>query len=208
VLSRRLAEKWGWILEVQPRAAGRFQLASMTRRSYLDEVPSTASFIQFTKVHQWLDELFLAHQTALLSSNLAEARQSLNLYETNLLLHIKDEDELLIPLYGARASDIPGGAVEFFEGEHKKIRRFLAEFDEMLEQLRNLQKLQLKHAIIQLLDREGMYKGLLAHHQAREHNVLYPWLDWLTSEAEREKLLEQCSSLRAYNESAKGYRAE
>ena len=170
-------------------------------------MPSLASFIQFTKVHQWLDELFLAHQTALLSLNLAEARQWLNLYETNLLLHIKDEDERLIPLYGARASEIPGGAVEFFSGEHKKIRRFLAEFDEMLQQLRNRKKLQLKHGVIQLLDREGMYKGLLAHHHAREHNVLYPWLDWLTSEAERQQLLEQCSSLRAYNESAKAPRA-
>lgn len=169
-------------------------------------MPGTASFIQFTKVHQWLDELFIGHQTALLSLNLAEARQLLNLYETNLLLHIKDEDELLIPLYGARASDIPGGAVEFFEGEHKKIRRFLAEFNERLEHLGNLKKLQLKHGIIQLLDREGMYKGLLAHHNAREHNVLYPWLDWLTSEAEREQLLEQCSSLRAYNESAQASR--
>lgn len=171
-------------------------------------MPSTASFIQFTKVHQWLDELFLAHQTALLSLNLGEARQYLNLYESNLLLHIKDEDELLIPLYGARASDISGGAVEFFEGEHKKIRRFLGEFNEILERLRNLKKLPLKHAIIQLLDREGMYKGLLAHHHAREHNVLYPWLDWLTSEAEREKLLEQCSSLRAYNEAAKASHPE
>jgi hemerythrin-like domain-containing protein len=167
---------------------------------------STASFIQFAKVHQWLDELFLTHQTALLSLDLAEAQRCLDLYQTNLLLHIKDEDELLIPTYGGRAADIPGGAVEFFTGEHKKIRRFLGEFHEMLEQLRNRKKLQLKHGIIQLLDREGMYKGLLAHHHAREHNVLYPWLDWLTSETERKKLLEQCSSLRAYKESAKASR--
>lgn len=166
-------------------------------------MPSLASFIQFTRVHQWLDELFLAHQTALLSLNLAEARQSLDLYQTNLLLHLKDEDELLIPLYGTRASDIPGGAVEFFEGEHKKIRGFLGEFDEMLQQLRDLKTLQLKHGIIRLLDREGMYKGLLAHHNAREHNVLYPWLDWLTSDAERKKLLQQCLSLKAYHQSAK-----
>jgi hemerythrin-like domain-containing protein len=170
-------------------------------------VSDTHSFIKLTKVHEWLDDLFLAHQTALLSLDLAEARHSLDLYETRLLLHIKDEDELLIPIYGARASDIPGGAVEFFTGEHKKIRRFLAEFHVMLQQLRTRKKLQLKHAIIQLLDREGMYKGLLAHHHAREHNVLYPWLDWLTSETEREKLLNQCLSLRAYNESAKASRA-
>lgn len=158
------------------------------------------SFIKFTQVHEWLDELFLAHQTALLSLELREARRCLDSYEDNLRLHIKDEEELLIPTYGARASDIPGGAVEFFTGEHKKIFRFLAEFHEMLTPLRNQKTLRLKHAIIRLLDREAMYKGLLQHHHAREHNVLYPWLDWLTSEAEREKLLAQCSSLKAYRD--------
>jgi hemerythrin-like domain-containing protein len=156
------------------------------------------SFIQLTKVHEWLDELFLAHQTALLSLDLSEAEHCLDAYETHLRLHIKDEEDFLIPTYGARASDIPGGAVVFFTGEHKKILGFVAEFHKMLKQLRNQNKLQLKHAIIQLLDREAMYKGLLGHHHAREHNVLFPWLDWLTSEAEREKLLEQCSSLKAY----------
>jgi hemerythrin-like domain-containing protein len=157
------------------------------------------SFIKLGKVHEWLDGLFLAHQTALLSLDLSEARRCLDFYEANLLLHIKDEEELLIPTYGARASDIPGGAVEFFTGEHKKILSFIAEFHKMLKPLRSQKKLQLKHGIIQLLDREAMYKGLLQHHHAREHNVLYPWLDWLTTEVEREKLLEQCSSLSAYN---------
>ena len=157
------------------------------------------SFIKLGKVHEWLDGLFLTHQTALLSLDLSEARRCLDFYEANLLLHIKDEEELLIPTYGARASDIPGGAVEFFTGEHKKILGFIAEFHKMLKPLRSQKKLQLKHGIIQLLDREAMYKGLLQHHHAREHNVLYPWLDWLTTEVEREKLLEQCSSLSAYN---------
>lgn len=157
------------------------------------------SFIKLGKVHEWLDELFLTHQTALLSLDLSEAERCLDFYETNLLLHIKDENDLLIPTYGARAGDIPGGAVEFFTGEHKKILRFVAEFHTMLKPLHRQKRLQLKHAIIRLLDREAMYKGLLQHHHAREHNVLYPWLDWLTSEAERKKLLEQCSSLSAYN---------
>lgn len=161
-------------------------------------MPDEQSFIQLIKVHGWLDELFLAHQTALLSLDLREARRWLNSYEANLRQHIKDEEEFLIPTYGQRAADIPGGAVEFFIKEHKKILKFVAEFDEMLKRLRNLKKLELKHGIIQLLDREGMYKGLLGHHHAREHNVLYPWLDWLTAKAERKSLLEKCSSLRAY----------
>jgi hemerythrin-like domain-containing protein len=159
---------------------------------------NAASFNEFQKVHEWLDQLFLAHQTALLGLDIAEARRCLDTYEANLLLHIKDEEELLIPTYGARASDIPGGAVEFFTREHQKLLSFIAEFHEVLKRLRDQANLELKHSIILLFDREAMYKGLLAHHHEREHNVLFPWLDRLTSEAERKKLLEQCSSLKAH----------
>jgi hemerythrin-like domain-containing protein len=161
-------------------------------------VSHTESFIQLIKVHEWLDGLFLAHQTALLSLDIREAEGCLGIYEANLLLHIKDEEELLIPTYGAHVSDIPGGAVELFTGEHKKLLGFIGEFHEALTQLRCETNLELKHGIILLLDREAMYKGLLGHHHEREHNVLFPWLDRLTSETERKKLLEQCASLKAY----------
>ena len=156
------------------------------------------SFFQLTKVHQWLDELFLAHRTALLSLDLSQATLLFDRYESNLLAHMKDEEESLIPIYGARISDVPGGAVELFIAEHKKIRGFLAEFRQALTELRSQKELALKHKTIELLDREGMYHGLLQHHHAREQNALYPWLDLLTSVEERETLLAGCSSLTAY----------
>jgi len=156
------------------------------------------SFRQLDKVHQWLDELFLAHRTALLSLDISQAKLLFDRYETNLLAHMKDEEESLIPIYGARISDVPGGAVELFIAEHKKIRGFLAEFRQALRELRNQKGLALKHKAIELLDREGMYKGLLQHHHAREQNALYPWLDLLTSVEERENLIAGCSSLSAY----------
>ena len=159
------------------------------------------SFLQLTKVHQWLDELFLAHRTALLSLDLSQAKLLFDRYETNLLLHMKDEEESLIPIYGARISDVPGGAVELFIAEHKKIRKFLAEFHQALGELRNNKGLALKHKAIELLDREGMYAGLLQHHHAREQNALYPWLDLVTSVEERANLLAGCSSLSAYKAS-------
>ena len=94
---------------------------------------------------------------------------------------MKDEEESLLPIYGARISEVPGGAVELFIAEHKKIRGFLAEFRQSLGELRTQKGLALKHRTIELLDREGMYHGLLQHHHARERNALYPWLDLLTS---------------------------
>jgi len=156
------------------------------------------SFLQLTKVHQWLDELFLAHRTALLGLDLSQAKLLFDRYETNLLSHMKDEEESLIPIYGARISDVPGGAVELFIAEHKKIRGFLAEIRHVLGELRSQKGTALKHKTIELLDREGMYGGLLQHHHAREQNALYPWLDLITSAEERANLLAGCSSLSAY----------
>ena len=161
------------------------------------------SFLALVKVHQWLDELFLEHQTALLSLELSQAGKHLDCYETHLLMHIRDEEESLIPLYEARISDVPGSAVAMFLGEHKKIRRFLAEFHDLLKQMRACKGVTLKHKVIELLDREAMYKGLLAHHHAREHNALFPWLDLLTTAEERNGLFDKCSSLAAYNNSLK-----
>ena len=157
------------------------------------------SFLQLTKVHQWLDELFLAHRTAILSLELDQAKLLFDRYENNLFAHMKDEEESLIPIYDARISDVPGGAVELFIGEHKKIRGFLAEFRQALIELRNHKGLALKHRAIELLDRQGMYKGLLQHHHAREHNALYPWLDLITTVEERTDLLTGCASWIAYN---------
>lgn len=160
--------------------------------------PNHPSFLRLTEVHQWLDGLFLAHRTALLSLDLARAKLLFDRYESNLLVHMKDEEESLLPIYGARISEVPGGGVELFLAEHKKIRAFLAELRQGLEKLPGQKGLALKHKAIELLDREGMYAGLMQHHRAREQNALYPWLDLLTSTEEREKLLAECASLSAY----------
>ena len=140
--------------------------------------------------------------------DLSQAGKLLDRYETNLLAHMKDEEESLIPIYSGRISDVPGGAVELFLGEHKKIRRFVAEFHDTLKNIRAKKALELKHQIIALLDREAMYKGLLSHHHARERNTLFPWLDLLTSAQERASLLGQCTSWGAYKASLNiGHRA-
>ena len=159
---------------------------------------SDSSFLRLTEVHQWLDGLFLAHRTALLSLDLSQAKLLFDRYESNLLAHMKDEEESLIPIYGERISDVPGGAVELFIAEHKKIRGFLAEFRQALGELRSQKGIALKHKAIELLDREGMFNGLVRHHHAREQNALYPWLDLITSVEERASLLAGCSSLSAY----------
>lgn len=57
------------------------------------------SFTDLLQVHVRLDELFLAHQRALLRLDLKTAFTALEVFETELLAHIRDEEELMIPLY-------------------------------------------------------------------------------------------------------------
>jgi hemerythrin-like domain-containing protein len=94
------------------------------------------SFLELVEVHQWLDQLFLAHQISLLSLELDAARAGLNHYQRELHCHIDDEEKRLIPIYEARTNHVPGGAVELFTGEHEKLKNFLVEFDETLQRLR------------------------------------------------------------------------
>jgi hypothetical protein len=158
------------------------------------------SFSVLAEVHRWLDSLFLDHQLALLSLDLPAASACLKHYESNLKLHIEDEERALIPLYDARTENVPGGAVELFTGEHTKLTGFVAEFHGTLATLNGKPERELKLDIIKLFDREAICKGLVEHHHAREQNILFPWLDKVTCENERNTLLAGCASLRAWRQ--------
>lgn len=158
----------------------------------------TTSFSVLAEVHRWLDSLFLDHQLALLSLNLPVASDCLKRYEVNLNLHVEDEENALIPLFEARTDNVPGGAVELFTGEHTKLTGFVAEFHGTLATLNGKPERELKLYVIRLFDREAICKGLVEHHHAREQNILFPWLDRVTSESERNTLLARCASLRAW----------
>ena len=160
----------------------------------------TPSFSLLVEVHHWLDNLFLDHQLALLSLDLPTACACLEHYESNLKLHIEDEEGALIPLYDARTLNVPGGAVELFTGEHTKLTGFIAEFHGTLATLNGKPERELKLHIIKLFDREAICKGLVEHHHSREQNILFPWLDKITSENERNTLLAGSASLRAWRQ--------
>jgi len=76
----------------------------------------TPSFSLLIEVHHWLDNLFLDHQLALLSLDAPATSTRLKHYESNLKLHIEDEEGALILLYETRTDDVPGGALKLFTG--------------------------------------------------------------------------------------------
>lgn len=97
------------------------------------------------------------------------------------------EEEALLPLYGERTEIERGGATEFFYLEHGKMRRMLAHFRAELPKLLGLP--DPSRALLKLLDQQATYKHLVEHHDTREEKFLYPSLDRVTSEDEREELL-------------------
>lgn len=145
------------------------------------------SFLTLLETHQQLEELFLQHQEDLLTLDLERAARELKDYEQKLVLHMRQEEDWLLPVF-ERAGPIPGGAIELFTGEHKKMRAFVVRFKETLAELKS-RPADLKRRVIALFDQEALFKHLVEHHDAREESILYPTLDRITSEAEREELL-------------------
>lgn len=149
-----------------------------------------ATFLKLLDVHARLNEYFLQHQEALLALDLPLALQRLRVYRRELLAHMRPEEEILLPRYvvgGVR----PGGPLELFLGEHRKMLEFLDRFEATLERLRS-EPGDLRRAIIALFDEQAMFKHLVEHHDLRERNILYPALDRVTTEAERRELLRRC----------------
>lgn len=148
------------------------------------------SFVSLLDIHQVLKELFLQHQEALLDGDLARAEERLAEFERRLLHHIREEEELLLPVY-ARAGVIPGGPPVLFTGEHQRMQELLAGFKQALSSLEQNPDSR-KRGILWLLDRQATFKNLMEHHDLRETNILYPALDQVTTVAERRDILARC----------------
>lgn len=156
----------------------------------LQEPPST-SFLSLLETHEWLDELFLLHQEALLAGDLPLALELLEKVEAEQREHIRVEEEILLPVY-ARAGSIPGGDPKFYLNEHEKMLKILEGFKEALPRLIQEKPSQNRREIIELFDQGYWFKRLHEHRDQREKNILYPVLDRVTDEAERKELLRRC----------------
>lgn len=145
------------------------------------------TFSELLDLHRRIDEMFVAHQYSLLHFEFEEALAALVRYETKLLRHMRDEEELLLPLYAQRSHTVRAGAPQIFLDDHDKMRGFVAMFKVETTNLANEQQPEAR--LLELLDREAFYKRLCGHHDKRESEILYPALDVVTSAAEKLDLL-------------------
>ncbi len=151
-----------------------------------------SSFLSLLGVHERLRERFLLHQERLLARDLDGAREQLREFDQALRRHIRAEEEELLPVY-ARAGSIPGGPAVLFTGEHRKMEQFVERFARMLDGVGENPGESVR-GILRTFDEQATFKHLMAHHDQREANILYPALDRVTSEEERCSLLARCLS--------------
>jgi hypothetical protein len=107
----------------------------------------------FLDLHEALGEAFLRHQEARLAPDVHEALRRLAEYQAMLAPHMQAEEERLLPLYAERVGRIPGGPVELFLGEHRKMRDFLKDFRAGLIRIRGEAPPQARRSVIALMDR-------------------------------------------------------
>jgi iron-sulfur cluster repair protein YtfE (RIC family) len=145
------------------------------------------NLLDLNKLHQELDQLFFEHQMALLKGEFPRSRNMLKAFERALLQHMKEEDEILLPIYRQRAAQIRGGDAEIFSAEHVKISEWMNRI--------NLRASRLSRSdanwkeIISLFDDEAHFKKYMEHHSVREDRIFYPEVDRVVEEKEKEQLM-------------------
>lgn len=147
------------------------------------------SFNDLLTLHRQLDEQFLEHQRALIRGDLESASNILDRYERQLLDHIRDEEEILLPIFETRVEAPVGGSAEIFRNEHTKIRDYVALLKDEIPKL--AKATDRERAAIFMLDSETTFKRLMVHHDTRERKFLYKLLDEATTEDERLDLFQK-----------------
>jgi len=144
------------------------------------------TFLSLLDIHRALDELFFEHQAALIGLDFDRARSRLAEHRSELREHMRYEEEVLLPVY-ERAGSIPGGPIELFTGEHRRMMEFIDRFSVAVAELERAPD-QVR-GVIALLDDEAVFKSLCQHHDQRERNILFPALDRVTVDQERADLI-------------------
>jgi iron-sulfur cluster repair protein YtfE (RIC family) len=144
------------------------------------------------KFHDDLDGYFRQHQIALLHFEFGAALDRLLEYEKNLRMHMRDEEEILLPIYAERAEIPRSGGVKLFLDEHEKMLAHVELFKEQTKKL--ISEDSPDDGLILLLDRESFYKRLTSHHDNREHDILFPMLDQITTDEEKADILNRISA--------------
>ncbi len=152
------------------------------------------SFFRFMDAHEAQEALFHRHQCCLVDRDLEEALLLLKRYRAMLLRHMRDEEEILLPIY-EKGQVQPGGKVHYFVQEHRKLLEFLDRIKDGMGVLLEADGEAWYRALFAVLDLETTFKNIGEHHEAREEKFLFPGLDALLDGKARADVLARCQCL-------------
>jgi len=128
----------------------------------------------FEQDHDRLDELFKTFQK-FKRSDFAKAKEAFKEFKFGLQRHIVWEEDILFPLWEEKTGMSDGGPTFVMRAEHRRIGQHLeAIHDKVAEQ--NPESDQ----------EEQILMDLLGSHNMKEERVLYPSIDQVTTQEERD----------------------
>ncbi len=133
--------------------------------------------------HDRLDELFSTFQM-LKRSDAAQAKHTFKEFKVGLQRHIVWEEDLLFPLWEEKTGMREGGPTFAMREEHRRIGALL---DSLHEKVANENP--------DSHDDEQALLTLLGTHNLKEERVLYPGIDQVTTEQEREQVFRNMAEL-------------
>jgi hemerythrin-like domain-containing protein len=147
-----------------------------------------ASIQSLSGVHDRLGQLLEDHQLALIHGDLEAARRLLARFANGIRAHIRHEEDVLLPVYEARAKVTRVGDPETLRDEHRQIDEALLQIEVHTTELHR-EGGTWEGSVLRLLEEQYRFKRLLKHHNDREDRSLYPLLDAACSLDERRNLL-------------------
>lgn len=133
--------------------------------------------------HDRLDELFKTFQK-FKRSDFAKAKEAFKEFKFGLQRHIVWEEDLLFPLWEEKTGMSDGGPTFVMRNEHRQIGQLLeAIHDKVADQ--NPECDQEEQALL----------NLLGSHNMKEERVLYPAIDQVTNEEERETVFRNMDNI-------------
>ena len=143
--------------------------------------------------HKALRARFEDLQCALISLDLERASTGLADFTRHIRLHREGEEEFILPVYRDLDLGDEEGVVESFLSEHKELGWWLGEMRSDLDALRELAQTKEigPQEVLPLLDRQATFKQLLAHHDQREADLLFPALDRKLTRDQAEEIWRQ-----------------
>lgn len=128
--------------------------------------------------HHRLDEALRSVSSAVTGGQFGQATACYEGFESDLIRHLRVEEELVFPVFEAR-SGLMNGPTDAMRNEHRQVRMALALMRRGL----------LQSDAVAYGDGLHFFESVLPDHNAKEEHILYPALDSLLRPAERAALV-------------------